>query len=357
MVFDLDANLGCDDGQRDYGIARGHCDHPETPFVGLLALNDSDPPTTTLCLKADAAGATGFEVDIIDLEVAYLAVHLRALASSFESSFTTPLPRSMPLEGLVSGVDYDMRVTMTDRTTRPVSAKVEFAFLGETTLLLGVMPSAVIDAETTFECDSTAGASVVLDGSASFDRDSSAGIVSYEWLLAAGTPGEELLGTSARSRVILPLGANEITLRVTSASGLSGISRTVIHVQDTTAPTLTVHADPSILWPPDGGLVSVHLWWEVSDRCDPDPRVALVSVTSAAEDDTVGDVMGADLGKADKEMLLRATRSGRRDLSAQSANGRTYVLAYAATDQSGNTVGATTGVVAPHDRRRAERLP
>jgi hypothetical protein len=89
----------------------------------------------------------------------------------------------------------------------------------------------------------------------------------------------------------------------------------------------------------------------MSDRCDPAATARLVSVVSSEPDDapgdgdgrTTGDVMGADVGTPDGEVLLRAERSG-------DGPGRSYELTYAARDASGNSASALTVVTVPHDQ-------
>jgi hypothetical protein len=87
----------------------------------------------------------------------------------------------------------------------------------------------------------------------------------------------------------------------------------------------------------------------VSDICDPDPQVILVSITSNEPDEGLGDgdhpddIQEADFGTEDYEFQLRSERSGLGD-------GRIYTVTYSATDGSGNEAVATADVYVPHDR-------
>ena len=115
---------------------------------------------------------------------------------------------------------------------------------------------------------------------------------------------------------------------------------------DRTPPTLTVSADPSVLWPPSGDLVPVALRVDAFDAGGV-AEVTLHAVTSSepgAEDDIAGAVIGAD----DRSLLLRAERGGAGD-------GRVYTIVYRAVDLAGNEATAAVEVTVPHDRRNGMR--
>lgn len=89
----------------------------------------------------------------------------------------------------------------------------------------------------------------------------------------------------------------------------------------------------------------------VSDNADANPRVELASITSTeadadlAEEDLPNDIQDATFGTDDRELALRAERSGR-------GPGRTYTVTYAATDMAGNRTEVSHIVFVPHDRRK-----
>jgi endo-1,4-beta-xylanase len=123
-----------------------------------------------------------------------------------------------------------------------------------------------------------------------------------------------------------------------------------VTVVDTTPPSLSVSADPSVLWPANHKLVTIVVSVAVSDDCDQNPVVRLVSIESNEPDDARGDghtepdIVGASLGTDDREFRLRAERSGRGD-------GRVYTITYSAEDSYGNTVFAQTTVTVPKSQR------
>src|SRR5262249_31941807 len=155
------------------------------------------------------------------------------------------------------------------------------------------------------------------------------GIVSYEWFIDFGSPGETLLGEGATLHVSLPLGDHAVTLRVTDAGGKTGTDTILVRVADTTTPTLTVAANPASIWPPNGAYYDVHVTVRASDACGT-VTVALVSVTSSESDPDA--IQDAQPGTPDVDLRLQAEKI---------ASSRTYTLLYRATDGSGHSTQAT----------------
>jgi hypothetical protein len=358
VLFDLNAGLACHGGGApDFELAAGPCDHPETAFGGLLLLEGLALPAP-VCARAFGEGSGG--VDLIVFSFTSDALRLavpdphQALAVPFESG----LPEQIDISALERGLPHRLEISLTDGNTAQVQAEAPFTYRGERTMVFtasNAPPRASIAAPATVECGSPAGGVVLLDGSGSSDLDSSPGtnsdIVTFEWFRDFGLPAAELLGTGQVLNVVLPLGTSSVTLRVTDSKGASDTSATTTEVRDTTAPSLTLAATPSILWPPNHRLVPVGIEWHASDRCDPAATARLLSVVSSEPDDasgdadgrTTGDIVGADVGVPDAELLLRAERSG-------TGAGRTYDLTYAATDASGNTTSSLAVVTVPHDQ-------
>ena len=347
VVFDLDSNLGCDDGAQDFGIALGPCTGPQTEFGSLLFLNGLTPgPTSLLCVRPAGAGTGGIDLTVTGLTPNGLDVVVGPVQQVLVVGFSNGVPGRIDIASLEPGVTYRLSITLTDGMTVPVTASVDFPYDGQSTLLLGSPPSARIAAESSVECDRTGGALVTLDGSAS---DAPAGgIVAYEWIRDPGAPGETPLGTGPIVSAFLPLGASTVELRVTDSAGQIGTARTSITVEDTTPPELAVSATPATLSPADHRLVDVSVAVAASDRCGA-ASIVLTAATSSEPDDapgssdgnTVNDIQGASFGTADFNVLLRAERDA-------SGPGRVYVLSYAATDPSGNTRTATALVRVPH---------
>jgi len=106
-------------------------------------------------------------------------------------------------------------------------------------------------------------------------------------------------------------------------------------VVDTTAPTLALSVSPAVLWPPNHKLVPITVSVDVSDVCDSNPTLRLVSITSNEGDLANGsghaspDIQDAAFGTDDRQFLLRAERSG-------GGSGRIYTITYEAEDATGN---------------------
>ena len=122
------------------------------------------------------------------------------------------------------------------------------------------------------------------------------------------------------------------------------------YVRDTTPPVLHLSADPSQLWPPNHRMVPVKVSVDVKDDKDPQPVVTLAAVQSNEADnglgdgDTANDIQGAAIGTDDRDLLLRAERSGK-------GTGRVYTLTYQARDAAGNITNESVTVSVPHSRR------
>ena len=148
-----------------------------------------------------------------------------------------------------------------------------------------------------------------------------------------------------------PLGTTSVAFTARDPEGHAATCTTQVTVRDTRAPTLSVLADPSVLWPANHDLVPVDVQFTAQDSCGAGVRVELVSVTSSEPDDasgttdgaTTGDIQDASPGSADSNLLLRAEREGK-------GPGRVYELRYRAIDAAGNTTTALGVVTVPHDR-------
>ena len=117
-------------------------------------------------------------------------------------------------------------------------------------------------------------------------------------------------------------------------------------VVDTVPPELSLTIAQNSLSPPNHELVTINTTITVSDACDTNPVVRLVSITSNEPDngtgdgDTVNDIQGAMFGTDDREFQLRSERSGH-------GSGRVYTVTYEVTDTSGNVSLQTATVSVP----------
>ncbi len=194
--------------------------------------------------------------------------------------------------------------------------------------------------DVTAECSSPGGTPVRLDGS----RSQGEGLI-YFWSAPGVTfdaPG------SPTPTGLFPLGTTTVALDV--SGGQASRDLVDVTVVDTRAPSLAVVLSPSLLWPPNHKLASIHAEVVAQDACDGVPQVALVSITSSepdvgtGPDDVPGDIQDADLGGHDMDFALRSERD-------DEGGGRTYVVCYEARDASGHSARQCVSVGVPHDQR------
>jgi Putative metal-binding motif/FG-GAP repeat/FG-GAP-like repeat/HYR domain len=189
------------------------------------------------------------------------------------------------------------------------------------------------------ECTGAGGAYVALGASAHDLCGGAATIINDHTQNGADASGPYLLGTTV------------VGFTATDAAGNTAHCSASVTVQDTLPPTLAVLPDPATLWPPNHGMVPVHLRWEAHDQCTPAVTVTLVDVTSGEPDDAAGmgdgatthDIQGQERGVPDADILLRAERDSQ-------GPGRVYDVLYRAVDLAGNATPGITQIFVPHDQ-------
>ena len=145
---------------------------------------------------------------------------------------------------------------------------------------------------------------------------------------------------------VFPIGSTIVTWTATDASSNSNTDTQNVSIVDTTPPTLTFEVIPTTLWPPNHKMEEINPTVTVSDICDPDPEVTLVSITSSEHDNGLGDGdKPNDIQiNDDYSYMLRSERSG-------IGQGRVYTIIYEATDDAGNVTSENAEVIVPHDKR------
>jgi hypothetical protein len=206
-------------------------------------------------------------------------------------------------------------------------------------------PVAKAGADHTIECNR--GGTVTLDGSASFDPDGEP--ITYAWKQVSGTTVSLIVSGATATFTAAPPGVYEFQLTVTDTNGASASDNVVVTIRDTTPPNLLVSLSPNSLWPPNHKMVDITANITVTDACDAQPTVKLVSITSnepvngTGDGNTSPDIAGATFGTDDRTFQLRAERKG-------NGNGRVYTVSYSAQDASGNTAQQIVTVTVAHDQ-------
>jgi hypothetical protein len=150
---------------------------------------------------------------------------------------------------------------------------------------------------------------------------------------------------------LYPLGSTTFQFAAIDTQGHRTTCLATVTVQDTQPPALQLVPDPAVLWPPNHGMVPVHVQVAAQDLCGPVTQIVLSSVVSSEPDDAAGftdgatanDIQGAGLGTLDTDLLLRAERDS-------VGPGRVYTLTYEATDGAGNVSSGVAVVTVPHDQ-------
>jgi uncharacterized repeat protein (TIGR01451 family) len=141
----------------------------------------------------------------------------------------------------------------------------------------------------------------------------------------------------------------DMTYRDAKARKYTSASSATTRVLDIVPPELTVSLSPTALWPPNHRLATISAAVTVTDNCDPNPAVRLVSITSNEPDnglgdgDTANDVQGAAFGTRDQVFQVRSERSG-------PGSGRIYTVTYEAQDESGNKTTRQATITVPKSR-------
>jgi probable HAF family extracellular repeat protein len=110
---------------------------------------------------------------------------------------------------------------------------------------------------------------------------------------------------------------------------------------DKTPPTVSVRANPRVLWPPNHKLIEIVLDVSAQDDIDPSPCVSCEAVSSEPNDGPGDSRTAPDVRWSGGRLWLRAERNG-------TGPGRTYTITCNARDASGNVGHGEAIVLVPH---------
>ena len=115
---------------------------------------------------------------------------------------------------------------------------------------------------------------------------------------------------------------------------------------DKAPPSITVSANPTTLWPPNGKMVPVTIAGTITDAAS---GVNASTATYAVTDEygsvqPSGKVTPGSNGSYSFTIQLQASRNG------NDKDGRQYIITVSVQDNAGNKGSAATGVTVPHDQ-------
>jgi hypothetical protein len=144
---------------------------------------------------------------------------------------------------------------------------------------------------------------------------------------------------------LYPLGTTAVSFTAMDSWANTANCETSVAVVDTRPPEIrSVVATPSVLWPPNHEMRTVHIEVGAVDACGSGATCRVAGIASSEAADATGDgSTGVDtLIVGDGSIMLRAEREG-------SGPGRTYTVSVECQDGSGNASHSSVNVTAPHD--------
>jgi uncharacterized lipoprotein YddW (UPF0748 family) len=172
-------------------------------------------------------------------------------------------------------------------------------------------------------------------------NDNCSGVATTEY----STDGGQTWQFYSGSLVISVEGITTLLYRSTDRAGNPESPKSITLKIDTIAPTLTLSATPSVIWPANNQIVNLRLYGNGTDSVS-----GLASVSYVITDEYGAAlnlplrVLTGNSSSWTEALEVEARREG-TDL-----NGRIYVVVATLTDVAGNSTTATTNIIVPHDQ-------
>lgn len=174
--------------------------------------------------------------------------------------------------------------------------------------------------------------------------DSGSGVEQLRYWINNG-PVTVSAGSSASTQ-ISGQGTNSANLRaLDNAGNISSLVSLAVKV-DLTPPAVSVFANPSSLWPPNGKMVPVTISGTITDSLSgvDTSSAAFAVVDEYGQVQPSGPISLGSGGSYSFTVLLQASRNG------NDKDGRKYTITVSAKDLAGNLGSAATIVTVPHDQ-------
>ncbi|HSP97559.1 MAG TPA: hypothetical protein VL049_09995, partial [Candidatus Dormibacteraeota bacterium] len=321
----------CPDEQCSVGLAYGFTMDPVTFEVRFHSDPTFEDLTSTGASATNAARVDPAGFGVVDAEETDSSVRGRRDDDTRAFVLTNPSELGVLIgwDAHVCGLFGDLAGTVDADEEGDQDLSADVSVQGS---IVNEPPHADAGDDQLLECTSPEGVTVRLDGTRSGDPEDNA--ILFSWFRDSRVG--EAVGSGQTAEVQQELGGTtNYVLRVIDAFGQSDEAATSVEVVDTTAPVLALSVSPAVLLPPNHQLVPITVSVDVSDVCDPNPTLRLVSITSNegalanGSGHTSPDIQDADFGTDDRQFLLRAERSG-------GGTGRIYTITYEAEDATGN---------------------
>jgi hypothetical protein len=172
--------------------------------------------------------------------------------------------------------------------------------------------------------------------------DNCSGVTSTEYSTDGGQTWQPYAGAFNVSSE----GTNVILYRSADAAGNAETAQSLVVKIDKTAPTFSLSATPSIIWPANNQPFEVSLGGTGSDATS---GLAAVSYVVTDEYGTPLSIPARVLSGGSAEWVEALTVEASR--RGDDRDGRLYRINATVTDRAGHTATATADVIVPHDRR------
>jgi uncharacterized lipoprotein YddW (UPF0748 family) len=170
--------------------------------------------------------------------------------------------------------------------------------------------------------------------------DNCSGVSATEYSLDGGVTWQPYSG----SFVVENEGTVSILYRSRDRASNEEANRTIMLNIDTTAPTISLTATPSIIWPPNGEIVDVTLRAIGADSISGLANVSYVVTDEYGVPLNIpARVLSGNSSEWSEVLGVRARRLG------IDQDGRVYTVVATVTDVAGNTATASTNIRVPHD--------
>jgi uncharacterized lipoprotein YddW (UPF0748 family) len=172
--------------------------------------------------------------------------------------------------------------------------------------------------------------------------DNCSGVARTEFSIDGGITWQLYSG----SIVVSTEGITTINFRSIDRAGNIETAQSLMIKIDKTAPTITLSANPSIIWPPNGKTVTVDIKGDATESISGLERVSYVVTDEYGSSLQIAPrSLSGNIANWCENLAIEARREG------DDSDGRVYQVVAIINDAAGNTATASVKIGVPHDRR------